>query len=286
MPDPSQRPPIASAPLSVILLAHALDTETPEALGAWRQYLDTLKRPTEIILIQETRPEVATSPSEVEPASIRTIAYERATGFRDALNDAIRSAQYPLIAYSTCDKQYQPADLDRMLKLIDQVDMVVGYRAGGPAPAWRVLLDTLIGLFSRVVLGIPVEPRKCWLGPAGWGRRWIARWFFGIRASDPECPLRLARRAIFEHLPIQSGGPFVAIEILAKANHLTCYIAESPVTWTPPASPSSDAITFSDDGWLVFRLPDFGPTSGNEPRGRTGSTGGKSQGIPDAQTAE
>ncbi len=256
MPEICERLPIASSPISVILFAHALATETQEALDTWRRYLDTLKRHAEIIVVQETRPEVA-SPVESEPRVARTIAFDRTNGFRDAVNSAIRSAQYPLIAFSTCDKQYVPADLDRMLKVIDQVDMVIGYRTGGQAPPWRVLLDTLIGLFSRLVLGLPVEPRKCWLS-RGWGRRWVARWAFGIRASDPECPFRLARRTIFAHMPIQSGGPFLEVEVLAKANHLTCYLAEESVTWTPPATPGSDTVAFSEDAWLVFRNPDFG----------------------------
>jgi hypothetical protein len=148
-----------------------------------------------------------------------------------------------------------------MLKVIDQVDLVVGYRAGGQAPPWRVLLDTFIGVFSRVVLGVPIEPRVCWLGSAGWGRRWIARWIFGVRVVDPECPFRLARRDIFKNLPLQSGGPFVPVEMLAKANHLSCCFTQEPVTWTPPAEPISDTISFGQDAWLVFRNPEFGPAS-------------------------
>jgi hypothetical protein len=84
-----------------------------------------------------------------------------------------------------------------------------------------VLLDIVIALASRVVIGVPLMPRVCWLGSEGRGRRWVARWVFGVRVLDPECPFRLARREIFQHLPIQSSGPFVQVEMLAKANHLT-----------------------------------------------------------------
>ena len=258
MSEPSQRPPIASSPISLILFAHAFSTQTEESLLAWRQYFDALKRPYEIIVLQETRPEVGPPEGATSP-SIRIITYDRAAGFRAALNDAIRSAQHPLLAFGTCDTQYQPADLDGMLKVIDNVDLVVGYRAGGQAPPWRVLLDIVLGIASRVLIGVPSERRACWLGADGWGRRWIARWIFGVRVWDPECPFRLARRAIFEHIPMQSSGPFVQVEMLAKANHLTCYLAEEPVTWTPPASPLSDALTFGQDARLVFRHPDFGP---------------------------
>ena len=92
-----------------------------------------------------------------------------------------------------------------------------------------------------------------------------SRWDFTVRVTDPECPFRLVRREIFQHLPIQSGGPFVQVEILAKANHLSCYLAEEPVTWTPPFDATTDAISFGQDARLVFHHPDFG-THGNPQR--------------------
>ncbi|MBI2807153.1 MAG: glycosyltransferase [Planctomycetes bacterium] len=256
MPEIHERPPIASAPLSVILFANALDTETQEGLHRWRGYLATLGREHEIVLLQETRPEV--SPADTGESSLRTITYERTTGIRDALNEAIRSARHPLVVFCPCDLQYQPIDLERMVKVIDKVDLVTGYRGGGHAPPWRVMLDLLLGILSRLMLGIALEPRACWLGGDGWGRRWTARWVFGVRVLDPECPFRLARRAVFEHLPFQSGGPFVQVEMLAKANHLGCYLAEEPVSWTPPALPAATAISFAQDAGRVFRDPDFG----------------------------
>jgi hypothetical protein len=266
MSGPSQRPAIATSPISVVLFAQALSTDTPDSLRAWRRYLDTLGRAFEILLIQETRPEVPLDfidePLEAaKPA--RTFPYDRSNGFRDALNEAIRSARHPLLAFCPADKQYQPSELECMLKVIDKVDLVVGYRVGGQAPPWRVALDTLVGLLGRLVIGVPLEPRRCWLGAEGWGRRWLARWIFGVRVIDPECPFRLARREIFQHLPIQSGGPFVQVEMLAKANHLSHYLAEEPVTWTPPVMPTSGPITFGQDARLVFRAPDFGSFAGS-----------------------
>ena len=261
MSEPSKLPAIATAPISVLLFAHALSTATQDALQAWGRYLDTLQRSYEILLLQETRFEVAPGlrdnlPETVKPP--RTFHYDRALGFRDALNEAIRSAQHPLLALCSADNQYQPSDLDRMLKVIDQVHLVTGYRAGGQAPPWRVLLDMLVGVCSRLLIGVPVGPRVCWLGAEGWGRRFIARWLFGVRVTDPECPFRLMRREIFQHVPIQSAGSFVQIEILAKANHLSCYLAEEPVTWTPPFDATTDATSFGQDARLVFHHPDFG----------------------------
>ena len=257
MSEPNPRPAVATAPISVILFAQALSTDTADALRAWQTYLESLKRPFEIFLIQENRPDVA-SDGTPAPSPVPTYVYERDKGYRDAFNAAVAAAQYPLLAFCTCDKQYQPTDLERMLSVIDKVDLVVGYRTVGQAPPWRVMLDLFDVIFCRIILGIALEPRRCWLGSAGLGRRWIARWVFGVRVLDPGCPFRLARREIFKNWPIQSGGPFLQIEMLAKANHVTCLLAEEGVSWTPPTMPSSDAISFGQDAWQVFRSPEFG----------------------------
>lgn len=259
MSEPSPRAPIATAPVSVILFAHSFAADAAEAMAAWQRYLESLNRPYEIFQIQETRSDVAPADAPAEsPPQIRTFTYDRAAGFREAVHQAIASAQHPLLTFCTCDRQYQPADLERLLKVIDHVDLVAGYRIAGPAPPWRLLLDTIQLVVCRVVLGIPLEVRRTWLGNAGWRRRWVARWLFGVRVLDPECPFRLARREVFARWPIQSGGPFVHVEMLAKANHLTCLMAEEGVSWTPPPVSLEGAITFGQDAWAIFRAPDFG----------------------------
>lgn len=269
MSEPSPRPAIASSPLSVLLFAQALSTETQAAVQGWRSYLDTLRRPYEILLIQETRSEAAPE----SPPAERIFSFERIIGFAAAWNEAIRAAQHPLLVFCPADRQYVPSELDKLLRLIDQVDLVTGYRTGGQAPPWRVMLDTILGLFSRLILGVPLEPRKCWFGSTGWGRRWVARWLFGVRVTDPECAFRLARRDVFQHLPIQSGGSFVQIEMLAKANHLSRYLAEERVSWTPPTEPIIDSISFGQDARLVFGNPDFGPYAASTSLDRQGAEG-------------
>ncbi len=148
-------------------------------------------------------------------------------------------AQYPLLVTAPCDKQFEPTDLYRLLEAVDQVDLVTGYRVGWQRPALVRWWDAGQRLLSRVLFGAAREPRSCWVGWTGWGRRWQARWVFGIRVQDPECPLRVYRRAIFKRIVLQSDGPVAQIEILAKANHLECLMAEVPVAWSPPAGSGS-----------------------------------------------
>ncbi|MSU77225.1 MAG: glycosyltransferase [Gemmataceae bacterium] len=256
MTEPMKKPPIAESPLSVVLMARALDSDTSVSLRAWKSHLDRMKRPYEILLIQESRPEIMPEPVD---SDVRVFSCSHTDGFRTAVNDAIQAAQHPLLVLCPCDRQYSPVDLAKLLGAIDKVDLVAGYRLGGQAPPLRVLLDLAINVICRILVGLPMTQRLTWLGGHGWDRRWIARWIFGVRVTDPECAFLLARRGIFKRIPIQSGGPFLATEILAKANHLTCLLAEVPVTWNPPSHPLHDAISFGGDAQKVFLAPDFGP---------------------------
>jgi hypothetical protein len=70
-----------------------------------------------------------------------------------------------------------------------------------------------------------------------------------------QCEFRLFRRSVFRRIPIQSDGPFVFVEVLAKANFLTAIMSEVPVGYQSVARPAS----WWKEAWRVFAHPDFGP---------------------------
>ncbi len=92
----------------------------------------------------------------------------------------------------------------------------------------------------------------------------MARLLFGVPYRDPGCPFRLFRRDIFARIPLQSKGPFVHVEIVAKANFLGCLLGEEvPLgeTARPVSTEESHSTTrgILADAWTVFHYPDFGP---------------------------
>jgi hypothetical protein len=114
-----------------------------------------------------------------------------------------------------------------MLEVIDQVDIVCGYRQGRP-----------------------------WLSTQ-W-RGWLAFLGFGLWLKDAGCPVRLYRKSIFPRIPIQSKGRFADVEILAKANFLNCLLTEVEISWQPAERPIPRGPVFGD-ALRVFTRPDFGP---------------------------
>jgi glycosyltransferase involved in cell wall biosynthesis len=258
MPEAPLRPPIATAALSVILLVHNDAAELDEVVTAWVNLLKGLERSFEIILVEDASTDGSATLADKlaeQFASLRVVHPVPCQGQGAALRTGLAQAQHPLLFYTLGNKQYQPADLPKLLAMIDQVDLVTGFRVWRPLPWWLRAWDVLFRGFKRVIFGLPSEPRPCWLGWSGLGRRLLARWVFGVHVYDPECAYRLFRRKVMWRLFLQSSGPFAHIEFLAKANFLECWMAEVPVTFLP----AKPAPSFAGEAYHLFRHPDFGP---------------------------
>jgi glycosyltransferase involved in cell wall biosynthesis len=267
MSDPWQRPPIATSPVSLLLLAHDAAADLGDVVRAWAKRLDALKRPYEMILVDDGSADDTRARAEAlaqERPQLRVLAHPSRLGLGAALRTGVAAAQHPLLCCVPCDRQYDPADFQKLLDLIDQADLVTGLRAGGPAPRWQRALGAMYRALSRVFVGVALTPDPGWRGWAAWRRRWVARWLFGVRLRDPECAFRLFRRSVFDNLPIQSDSDFALVEVLAKANFLGCLMAEVEVAHRP--LPSGAALHKDGrPGWRrgdvsrLFHDPRFGP---------------------------
>jgi hypothetical protein len=252
-PEPLARPPIASAPISVVLLAQGSTSEAAESVSAWQAYLPTLDRLFEIAVV-----EAADADANPILADVRRVDLDPTLGLGPALLTAFRAAQYPLVLLAPADQQFQPQEIQRLLGVIDHVDLALGCRTVH-RPFWQRAPGWIFAMLVRIVLGIPPQPGNCTPGATPWRRRWAARWGFGVRLLDPESPFRLGRRDALVRIMLQSRGPFALVEQLAKANHLEFMMTEEPVAWTPPPMPPPEPVSYAQEARGLFRQPDFGP---------------------------
>jgi hypothetical protein len=272
MPEPPKLPPVAAAPLSVVLLAHTGGPPTEPVLAAWLDYLKGLGRDFQLILAVAG---AAEAPAVTESLPGVEVLHVPEVGEGAALRAALAVARHPLLFYTLCDFRYQPADLGLLLHKrhlpdkpeleIDLVHLLSGYRAGRRVP-WPLRLTGLMWrIFSRVVFSYAPPRLPGWLGWRAYAGRQLVRALMGVRYHDVACPFRLIRREIFTRIPLQSAGPFVHVEILAKANFLGHVLGETevplPAGHHPPVGEPRPGGTWRQM-WVEFRRvltnPDFG----------------------------
>lgn len=262
MPDPEQLPTIAGEPISVVLLAVHDEPSLAEVLDKWTTTLDKLERPYEILLVDDEDASLAGGEAlAARFPRLKVLRDPDRRGVGAALRVGVAAAQYPLLFYTETGRHYQPGDLRRLLDEIDRVHVVSGFRKGQPAPGWLRVTGVLYRGLVRVLFGYPVQPSPGWLGWKEYAGRLLSRVVFGLRVGDVNCAYRLIRRHIFARIPIQSDGPFVHVEVLAKGNFLGHYMTDEVALFDRPALVNSRPSR----GWLadalrVFFAPDFGPT--------------------------
>ncbi len=216
MPELPRLPPIASQPLSVLLLARNQASQLASVLADWVTYLNGLDREYEVIVVDDGSTDgTADLAEKLASASsrVRVVRHAKPRGEGAALRTSLAAARHPLLFYTLCDPHYHPSDLGKLLRKrsdprkpdleLDQVHLLSASR-GGRAP-WPLRFTGLLWrVFVRLLLGQAAERSMDWLG---WKRhlgRLLARVLFGVRYRDVACPFRLQRRDIFAH-PLAIG---------------------------------------------------------------------------------
>jgi glycosyltransferase involved in cell wall biosynthesis len=276
MPDLPTLPPIAAEPISVILLAHNAGKHLETVVHGWAQFLNSLGRPWEIIIADDgSTDDTADRAARMTEQSPRVTLVQSptASGEGAALGTALPLAHHPLLFYTLLDPRFQPADLGMFLHKkhapnksgleIDVVHIMNGYRAGRRMPWPLRLTGMLWRLVSWLVFSYPPPKLPGWLGWRAHLGRLIGRVVFALRLHDLGCPFRLMRREVFARIPLQSGGPFVHVEVLAKANFLGHVMGEEvPLRQHPPVTErrvGGSLRARMKDFWRVLNHPDFGP---------------------------
>lgn len=255
MPELPPRAPIADKPLSVVLVAVAAVPDLADIVRKWTAYLAGSQREHEVIVVVHRQDRAAALEALAEPR-LRALTVDETAGYGTALRAGIQAARLPLVLTMTADAAWQPEHLQALLERVDLVDLVAGCRAGRPMPPLLRILGFIYRWTVRLLFGIPLEPWPGWLGWRGYCYQRFIRFLFGVRLSDVDCPFLLARRQLFERLPIQSSSSLARAEILAKATFLTCPVDEAPLA--VPATSTPDGRWLADARRLFFH-PDFGP---------------------------
>src|SRR5262249_10962309 len=122
MPELPSLPPIASAPVSLLLLAHEDAAHAPDVVSAWADQFDKLQREYEILVIDDgPRDLTAVLAAAKTLPQLRVLGHTVERGPGAALRTGLAAARFPLVVTCPCDRQYRPEDLGLLLKEIDKV---------------------------------------------------------------------------------------------------------------------------------------------------------------------
>jgi glycosyltransferase involved in cell wall biosynthesis len=155
--------------------------------------LEGIKADYEIIVVDDgSTDDTGRIADELAAANdrIRVVHHARNLGYGAALQSGFRAATKELVFYTDGDGQFDMREMPQLLPLIAQYDVVSCYRMNRQ--------DNIL--------------RKM----AGWLWTRMTGLIFSMNLRDVDCAFKLYKRAIFDHIKMESTGALIDTEILAR----------------------------------------------------------------------
>jgi glycosyltransferase involved in cell wall biosynthesis len=135
---------------------------------------------------------------------LRIVTHAVNRGYGAALRSGFAAATKDYVFYTDGDSQYDPAELENLLRLVtSDTGLVNGYKLERSDPWHRVAI--------------------------GWLYNRFARWLFRIRLRDIDCDFRLIRRSALDLDALQSTGGTICVELVRTLEMSGAGVVETPV---------------------------------------------------------
>lgn len=138
---------------------------------------------------------------------VRAIHNRPNRGYGGAVRRGLEESRMDWVFFSDGDAQFDLAELPKLIALLSDSDMAVGYRMHRADPL----------------------PRR--LNALCWGK--LVRALFGIRVRDIDCAFKLIPRRLLDDVTLESDGAMISTELLAKATYRGLSIGEVGVHHYP-----------------------------------------------------
>jgi len=145
-----------------------------------------------------------------EDPRVRVIHHRPNRGYGGAIRSGLEAARLPYVFFTDGDLQFDLDDLERLMPLIGEADVVVGYRERRADPPKRLFIAWVYNTLIRVLFVAPLR--------------------------DVDCAFKLFRRSVFERVPLQrvrSNGAFFSPELLLVLRAARVRIAQVGVRHFP-----------------------------------------------------
>lgn len=141
---------------------------------------------------------------------IRVVHHPSRSGYGAALRSGLANSRGDFIFFTDGDRQFDVAEIGRLLPFSSDYDLVIGYRMARSDHVGRRL--------------------NAWL----WN--WLIRQLFHIQVRDIDCAFKLIRRGAIQDIPLRSTGSTISAELLVKAKRAGLSMKEVGVNHYPRRS--------------------------------------------------
>lgn len=199
--------------LSLILPAHNEEAVIEQAVLEALNSLDHLGYQGEVLVVDDGSTDhtalTVQRLRELHPR-VRLLRHDRNRGYGAALRTGFEAAKCEFVAFTDADCQFHLEDLSRLVSLMEDHDLVTGWRQDRKDPAFRKFLSKGFNCLVGGMLGIGVK--------------------------DVDCALKVFRKDSLGKILPKSKGFFANTEMLVKARQNGLRVGEAGVRHRPRAA--------------------------------------------------
>lgn len=196
--------------ISVVLPALDEEDNIGDAVDACVSFLEPRFRSWEVIVVDDGStdhtPEIVGERSSADP-HVRLVRFDRNRGYGAALARGFREARGDVVFFTDADLQFDVRELKDALPLLEDHDVVFGFRVYRYDSVLRCLLS--------------------------WTYNRLVRVLFGIGVRDVDCSFKLFSRRVVDRLELESTDFFVDTEMVARVARLGARSVEKGVRHYP-----------------------------------------------------
>jgi glycosyltransferase involved in cell wall biosynthesis len=166
---------------------------------------------------------------------LRVVSHQPNRGYGSALKEGFENSRYQHVVFTDGDRQFDFKEIHKFLPLIENHDMVIGYRMRRRDHWLRYLIMQMLKMWDFI--------------------------FFGFYFRDIDCGFKMFRRsALDKFLPLESEGNMITTEFLAKAIKNNLLIAEVGVQHYPRQFGSQGGLSLHvifravQESWKLWRM--------------------------------
>lgn len=196
MAEPSTDPMMVDGRLSLVLPAFNEEANIRQVVERAVEILPTYCRDWEVIVVndgsRDRTAEVAAELKAAHPGRVEVVTHPRNRGYGAALTSGFTAASGDYIMFMDADRQFDIADISRLVPFVGVYDIVAGYRIKRSDPVHRVINAKIFSLAVTLL--------------------------FGVRLRDIDCAFKIFRANLLKGMELTSPGALINTEIQAKAS--------------------------------------------------------------------